>query len=168
MDPALLTGLTIGGVTLVALIVRVVLFRLGCILADVNEPSLAKSILIVLVVAAVTGLGGWSIALALWTAEAALTSQAGLLVFPGLALYQALIVVAAGLLYSAMLAATFKKGLIVAGIEFLLSALLAALLTAGAMVVLASWQYGHRAEGPSGQGAEPAALVAERQAHLLR
>jgi hypothetical protein len=150
LTPLAWTALVGGG--LVAFAVCVFLFRLGCILADVTEPSLVKSVLIVLLLLGVTLPAGYFLWTFLSSLEARWTAQGGLLVFPGLSVYLVAVWLLAGLVYSGLLAATFKKGLMIAGVEVLLTALLVALLTAAAMVGLAGWQISQR---PS-QAAAPA------------
>ncbi len=138
----------IGG-CLVGLVVRYFLFRIGCILADVADPALGKSILLVVVVAGATlPLGGW-VGVQLLNLEKGLAGSSGLLFYPGLVLYGVLAWFAAATGYSLVLAASYKKSLIIAGVELLLSALLIALVTALVLVGLAGWQIARRAPAQS-------------------
>ncbi len=139
------TILVVIGGGLVALVVRYFLFRLGCILADLNDPALGRSILVVVVVALLTlPLGCW-VAVLLSRLENSVADSSHLIFFPGLTLYAVVAWIVSATFYSVTLASTYKKSLIVAGTELLLTGLLAALVTAIVMVGLAGWQISRRA-----------------------
>jgi len=146
-----MTILALIGAGLVVLVVRYFLFRLGCILADLNDPTTGKAVLVVVVVTALTiPLGCW-VAYTLNWAETEFSPESHLILFPGLALYGVLAWIIAATLYSLILAVTYKKSLIIAGVELLLSALLLALVAAVVMVGLAGWQISRRAPAPQSE-----------------
>jgi hypothetical protein len=131
----------------VAVLVGVVLFRAGCALADVAEPAFGKSLLLVgLALLVCVPLGGAIIYLSgRYEADPAVFGPVR-----GLATLAALLVawVVSALLYALFLAASYRKGLVIAGLEMLLSGLLSALVLAVVLVVLAVVQIVRRPEVP--------------------
>ena len=124
------------------------LFRIGCILADLPDPSIAKSILAVALALAVTipllVFGG----LQLVALEKKLTSQAGMVFYPGMVLNLVLCWLLAAVVYTLLLRASYTRTLIVSGVELLLSALLVGLATAVLLVAGAGrqiWEKGNTA-----------------------
>ncbi len=142
----------IGG-SVLALLIRYFLFRIGCILADLHDPSVGKSVLVVLLVLAVTAPLGWWAGIWLLSLESKLSAP---VFYPGLTVYAILAWVATASCYWLILAATYKKSLIIAGVELLLSALLIALVAGLVMVGLAGWQISRRGPAQSELTPRPA------------
>jgi hypothetical protein len=133
-----------GGVAL--LLVETLLFRAGCALADVTEPSFPLSLLAVGVALAVClPLGGLFVYL-LGAYDADPAALFGPMRTLGVLLALLLGWVLSALLYLPFLAAPYKKGLLVAGFELLLRGLLSALVAAVVLVILAIVQIAVRQE----------------------
>jgi hypothetical protein len=140
----------------VGLLVRYFLFRIGCVLADLPDPSIGKSILAVGIAVAVTipllVVGGFILSVV----DALVTKQAGAgaIFYPGMAVDMIVCWLLAAVVYWLLLSTSYTKGLIVAGVELLLSALAAALVTAVILVIGAGWQVSTRGT-PAGTDAAP-------------
>jgi hypothetical protein len=148
-----------GAIGVVALGAFILLFRLGCILADVTDPTVGGSILVVAVLFLVTIPLGGVVGYYLLAAESVLAAQSGLIFYSGLGAYVVVVWLLAALVYAFFLGSSFKKGLIVAGIQLLLFALLVALLSALVLVVLAVLQIANRPEAPRQSSLSPPAQV---------
>ncbi|HTU22263.1 MAG TPA: hypothetical protein VMG10_29765 [Gemmataceae bacterium] len=143
IGPFLLVLIGLGGF-LALFGVGTLLFQAGCALADVPErgyfrslPIYSAAIFVCLPLAAalVWFAGRYDVDPNDWFGLMRLTALIGSLVLTWL--------LSAGI-YALFLAATLRKGLLIAGIELLLMALLAALVSALVMVVLALMQIGTR------------------------
>jgi hypothetical protein len=138
LQPMVWGALALGGLVL-GYLVALLLFRLGCAMADL-EPSLTRSLLA----------GGLTFALfvlvagALYYLARPLESDPSALIGPmrALALAAAFLLtwVISALLYPLLLSAPLKKGLVIASFERILGALLAVLLAGVVLVVLAVTQ----------------------------
>ena len=139
IGPSLLVLIGLGG--LLALFgVGTFLFQAGCALAEVPErgyfrslPIYSAALLVCLLVAAplVWFAGRYDVDPNDWFGNARVAALIGSLVLTWL--------LSAGI-YALLLAASLRKGLLIAGIELLLMTLLAALVSAVVMVVLAFMQ----------------------------
>ena len=144
-NPVVLTLAAVLG-AVVAVLVGAVLFRGGCALVDVAEPAFGKSLLVVgLALLVCLPLGGAVIYLSgLYEADPTAVFGPVRKVAALVALLVAWVVSA--LLYALFLAASYRKGLVIAGVEMLLSGLLSALVAAVVLVVLAVVQIVRRPE----------------------
>jgi len=128
----------------VVFVVQYFLFRLGCVLADLPDPSIGRSLVAVLIavglILPLLVAGG----LLLASIETTRSMQTGLIFYPGMALNLVLCWLLAAVVYWLVLSTSYTKGLVVAGVELLLSALFAALVTAVLMVLGAGWQIAER------------------------
>lgn len=143
----------------VGLAVSVLLFRASLALADVTEPGLVKSVLVVLAGIAASGLLSYLVYRLMGLAdrpEMALDSAT--VSWLGAALFLSWLVPA--LLYVPALPVRWRKGAQVAGVEVLLRGLLAALVTGVVLVVLAAVQVvGRRPSQPPKAALPPPAAV---------
>jgi hypothetical protein len=157
-NPVVLTLAAVLG-AVVAVLVGAVLFRAGCALADVAEPAFGKSLLVVgLALLVCLPLGGAIIYLSgLYEADPSAVFGPVRKVAALVALLVAWVVSA--LLYALFLAASYRKGLMIAGVEMLLSGLLSALVAAVVLVVLAVVQIVRRPEVKALLPPAPAARV---------
>jgi hypothetical protein len=132
----LFVAVCLGGL-IVLLGVGTLLFQAGCALADVPErgyfralPIYSVAVVVCLPLAVV--LIGWA-----GNYESDPNTRFGALCITALIVSLLLTWLVSGVIYKLLLAASFKKGLIVAGIELLLAGLLAALVSAVVLVILA-------------------------------
>jgi hypothetical protein len=124
-----------GGV--VFLLVQTLLFRAGCALADVAEPSFPRSLLVVGAAVLVCLPLGVLLVHLLGAYDGEAAGLLGPMSALGLLLALLLSWVLSALLFTLVLSAPYKKGLLVAAFELLLSGLLSALVAAVVLVVLA-------------------------------
>jgi hypothetical protein len=133
-----LVGIIVG--SLVCLVVRYFLFRVGCILADLPDTTVGRSLAAFLIVVGVTipliVFAGYQLS----SLEKRLANQAGMIFYPGLVLSLIVCWLLAAAVYGGVLWTSFTRGLIVAGVELLLTALVAGLVTALILVIGAAWQ----------------------------
>ncbi len=128
----------------VALTVGLLLFHAGCALADVREPGWLQSLGVfaaALLLCVPLAWGLW------WLAgryEADSSSLLGPWRLGALALALPLAWLVSAGVYSLLLTAPLRKGLVIAGAEFVLGALLAALGSGVVLVVLAIVQINHQ------------------------
>jgi hypothetical protein len=138
-----LTGVTLLALTaagFVALVVRYFLFRVGCILADLPDLAVGRSILAVVLAVAITVPLIVIAGIQLVSLEKRLSAQAGMIFYPAMAGSLVICWWLAAFIYRLALSTSYAKGLTVAGVELLLSALLAGLVAAILLVLGAAWQ----------------------------
>lgn len=138
-----LTGVTVLALTaagVVALIVRYFLFRVGCVLADLPDLAVGRSILAVVLAVTITVPLIVIAGIQLVSLEKRLSAQAGMIFYPAIAASLVVCWWLAAFIYRLVLSTSYTKGLTVAGVELLLSALLAGLVAAVLLVLGAAWQ----------------------------
>jgi hypothetical protein len=120
--------------------VTTLLFYAGCALAEVDNPSLGRSLLAVgLALLACVPAGGGLVWL-LGSYDTDPNVLFGPMRILGIALALLVTWVLSGVLYKFLLTAPYRKGLFISAVELLLGALLSALVTAVVLVVLAAVQ----------------------------
>jgi hypothetical protein len=137
IEDGLVVALVLAGGGAVFLLVETLLFRAGCALADVTEPSFPWSLLVVGVALVVCLPPGWLFVRLLGSYDADPGALLGPMGTLGVLLALLLSWVLSALLYTLFLAAPYKKGLLVAAFELLLRGLLSALVAAVVLVILA-------------------------------
>lgn len=154
----LLVAVCLGGL-IVLLGVGTLLFQAGCALADVPErgyfralPIYAVAIVVCLPLAAllIAWAGNYESDPTIWFGVPRITALIVSLLLTWLL---------SGVIYKLLLAASFKKGLMIAGIELLLAGLLAALVSAVVLVILAFVQIISRPPPPAKTGLAPPPIV---------
>jgi hypothetical protein len=162
MSPLLLLAVLAGAA--VGLAVAVLLFKASLALADVTEPGLVKSVLVVLAGLAASGLLSYLVYRLMGLAnrpEVALDNATVLWLLAAVLLSW----LVPALLYVPTLPVRWQKGVQVAGVEVLLRGLLAALVTGVVLVLLAAVQVvGRRPSQPQKSALPPPAVCAAGQA----
>lgn len=159
-----LTGWTLAGAIVflaICFVARVAVFLASCALADAGEPRLGKAAVLALVVLALGIPICWWLFLFLETrlpnSDTTLVSPAQIV---GALLSCVVYWAVPAVVYKFLLPASWKKGVLVAGLEVLLGSLLAALIAGVLLVILAGVQVARR----PAQAAAPA--VAEMRLPL--
>jgi hypothetical protein len=135
--------------------VMTVLFRAGCSLADVIEPSFGASLAWVTLTLAVGLPLGWLLFRVLGARDSDPDGLLGPMHVLGMVLGLLLSLAVSGVAYKYILRTSFGKGQLIAGFELLLGALLTTLVAAVALVVLAGMQIINR---PAARAAAPPAV----------
>jgi hypothetical protein len=141
-SPEMILAIVGGG--LVAWVVQLFLFRIGCILADVPECSWGNTLLLVTPVFLVFAPLAFYLVLLLMDVAQSKEVPLNLLLIPGLLAYMLVTWAVITVIYKLVLKASYRTGMIVAGVELLLTGLASALVTAVVLVVLAAVQYSER------------------------
>jgi hypothetical protein len=141
-NPLLILAVIGGG--LAAWVVQLFLFRIGCILADVPEPSWGHTLLLVTPLFLIFAPVAFYLVLVLSDLAKAHDMPLNLVLIPGLIGYLLVIWVLDTVIYRLVLRASYKKGMIVAGVELVLTGLASALVTGVVLVILAAVQFSER------------------------